>query len=186
MDENSASEETWKREAAAQEEAWRQHAAAQEEAWKRHAAAQDTWWKQRMLGQQEEILRQDNLMYGGLIAIGIVMIQPFLAPGAAPVELAGKICVIAFAVAIPLLAALVVLNRQEIFRKRATKSGLVLVAKSVALGVGFLGVVAGFWQILPLAGIGALVFAFIGLFVHSAGYTRVEQDDAEGTESPES
>jgi hypothetical protein len=65
----------------------------------------------------EEVLRQNNLIYGGLIAIGAVMVQPFLL--AAALDLPARICVVAFAVAIPLLAALALLNRQEGFRPRA-------------------------------------------------------------------
>jgi Na+(H+)/acetate symporter ActP len=52
---------------------------------------------------QQEWIREDNLAYGGLIAIGIVLMQPFVA-GAA-LDTAGMICAVAFAIAIPLLAA---------------------------------------------------------------------------------
>jgi hypothetical protein len=62
--------------------------------------------------QEQEWLRQLNLIYSGLIGIGVVMIQPFLT--AASLDLTAKICVVAFSVAIPLLAALVVVNRQEV------------------------------------------------------------------------
>ena len=44
--------------------------------------------------------------------------QPFLTAGS--LDLSARICVVAFSVAIPLLAGLLVLNRQEIFRGRAT------------------------------------------------------------------
>jgi len=43
---------------------------------------------------EQEWLRQNNLSYGGLIAIGVFMVQPFLTAGSLDV------------VAIPLLAAL--------------------------------------------------------------------------------
>ena len=51
----------------------------------------------------EEWLRQDNRIYGGLVAIGIVFVQALL-----PYSLnaSAMTCVLAFAVAIPLLAAL--------------------------------------------------------------------------------
>jgi hypothetical protein len=65
-----------------------------------------------------------------LIAIGTVMVQPFLA--AASLDLSAKICVVAFSVAIPLLAALVLVNRQETFRRRVAKSVLVELARVVA------------------------------------------------------
>jgi hypothetical protein len=80
-------------------------------------------------GLVQEWLRRNNLIYGALIAIGVFMMQPFLtAPSLDPTA---SICVIAFAVAIPLLAALVMVNRQEAFRRRASRSVLVTLAQVV-------------------------------------------------------
>lgn len=109
------------------------------------------------------------------------MVQPFLTSGAASLDLSAKICVIAFSLAIPLLSALIVLNRQETYRGRMTRSVLVLVAQQVSLGLGFVGVVAGFWHIMTIAGIAILVGAILGVAVLSAGYVRVEEDDAQAT-----
>ena len=67
-------------------------------------------------------------MYGGLIGIGVVMTQAFME---APLrDVSAKICVVAFSAAIPLLAALVALGQ----------------------GTALVGVVAGFWHIMPIAG----------------------------------
>lgn len=154
---------------------------ADEAWWRSQATAQVEWWKRRAAAQQEERLRQNNLMYGGLVGIGVVMVQPFLASGAAALDLPAKICVIAFSLAIPLLSALIVLNRQETYRRRMTSSVLVLVAQQVALGLGLVGVVAGFWHITTIAGITILVGAILGVAVFSVGYVRVEEDDAQAT-----
>jgi Na+(H+)/acetate symporter ActP len=121
---------------------------------------------------QQEWLRQDNLAYGGLIAIGVVLVQPFV--GGASLDTSGMICAIAFAIAIPLLAALVLVNRQETFRHRRTSSRTVVVAKATAQGSAFVGLVAGFWHIHWIAGVGVLVSAFVAMGVHSAGFTRLE------------
>jgi len=121
---------------------------------------------------QQEWLRQNNLIYGGLIAIGVVMVQPFLT--AASLDLSAKICIVAFSVAIPLLAALVLVNRQEAFRRRATKSGFVETARVVGQVCAFVGVVAAFWHILWIAGVGMLVSGIVGVAVHAAGYWRLE------------
>jgi hypothetical protein len=40
----------------------------------------------------------------------------------------------------------------------------------------FVGVVAGFWHILWIAGVGLLVTGIAGVAVQSAGYTRLERD----------
>jgi hypothetical protein len=120
-----------------------------------------------------------------LIGIGVVMIQPFLT--ATSLDLTAKICVVAFSVAIPLLAALVVVNRQEVFRGRATPSVLASTARVVAQGSAFTGVVAGFWHILWIAGVGMLAFGVVGIGVHSAGWWRLERDRLEpprGGEEP--
>lgn len=95
---------------------------------------------------EQEWVRQNNLIYGGLIGIGVVMVQPFLT--ASSLDLTAKVCVIAFAVSIPLLAALVMVDQQGVFRRRATTSRIVAIAKPVAQMCAFVGVVAGFWHSL--------------------------------------
>lgn len=137
---------------------------------------QQQWWLRRAAGQEEEWLRQNNLAYGGLIGVGVVMVQQFLT--APSLDLSAKICVVAFSVAIPLLAALLMVNRQEAFRRRATRSGFVSFAKGAAQICAFVGVVAAFWHIMWIAGAGVLLSAIVGLAVHSAGYTRLELDAA--------
>ncbi|MBD0292667.1 MAG: hypothetical protein ICV70_03710 [Jiangellaceae bacterium] len=126
--------------------------------------------------QEHEWLGQISLIYSGLIGIGVVMIQPFLT--AASLDLSAKICVVAFSVAIPLLAALVIVNRQEAFRRRATTSVLATIARVVAQNLAFVGVVAGFWHILWIAGVGMLASGILAVGVHSAGFTRLERDAA--------
>jgi Na+(H+)/acetate symporter ActP len=137
---------------------------------------------------QQEWIRQDNLAYGGLIAIGIVLVQPFVA--GASLDTSGMVCAVAFAIAIPLLAALVLVNRQETFRRRRTSSRIVAVARATAQGAAFVGVVAGFWHIHWIAGVGVLVSALVAVGVQSAGITRLELGErpasraAEAAEEP--
>ena len=137
---------------------------------------------------QQEWIRQDNLAYGGLIAIGVVLVQPFV--GGASLDIAGMVCVVAFAIAIPLLAALVLVNRLEMFRHRRTSSRMVVVARSIAQGSAFVGLVGGFWHITWIAGVGVIVSAFVAIGVHSAGFTRLELGErpasgaAEASEEP--
>ena len=124
--------------------------------------------------QQQEWLRQNNLVYGGLAGAGLVLVQPFLM--AASLDLPATVSVVAFALAIPTLVGLVMLNQQELFRRRATESRLVDVAKAAAQLCAFVGFVAAFWHIAWFAGVGVLISATIGLAVHSAGYARLELD----------
>ena len=133
---------------------------------------------------EHELIRQNSLGYGGLIAIGVVLVQPFLT--AVSLDPSAKICIAAFSVAIPLLAALILVNRQEVFRRRRTKSTLVAITQVIAQGCAFVGVVAGFWHILWIAGAGVLTAGLTGVAVHSAGYARLERDQERtaGSEIP--
>lgn len=115
-------------------------------------------------------------MYGPLIAIGIVMVQPFLT--APSLDLSATICVVAFSVAIPILAALMLVSRQEAFRGRRTNLVLVAIGQAVGQATAFAGVVAGFWHILWIAGVLALVAGVIGMAIHSAGHWRLELDES--------
>jgi hypothetical protein len=126
---------------------------------------------------EQEWIRQDSVIYGALIGIGVVLVQPFLT--VASLDLSARICVVAFAVAIPLLAALVMVNQQEVFRHRATASWAVRVTRVVAQTTAFAGVVAGFWHILWIAGVAMLVFGLVGVMVHSAGIVRLERQAGE-------
>jgi hypothetical protein len=64
-------------------------------------------------------------------------------------------------------------------------SGLILVgvylvpvevARVVAQNLAFVGVVAGFWHISWIAGVGMLASGIVGVAIYTAGYTRLERD----------
>ena len=129
---------------------------------------------------KEEWLRQDNLIYGGLIGIGVVIVQALLPY---PADTAAMTCVIAFAVAIPLLAALIMVNRQEQFRRRRANSRIVVGAKAIAQSAALLGLVAGFWHFDWIAGAVVLGSSLVAVGVHSAGFTALEWQPS--TASPE-
>ncbi len=116
------------------------------------------------------------------------MVQPFLT--AASLDLSARLCVIAFSVAIPLLAALVVVDRQAAFRRRRMATALIASAQLVAQWSSFVGVVAGFWHITWVAGIGVLASGLVGSVVVWAGTMRPprsqlrEQPMPSGSEVP--
>jgi cation transport ATPase len=131
---------------------------------------------------QVEGLRQSGVIYGALILIALYMVQPFLV--APTLDVSATISVIAFAVAIPLLAALAMINRQETYRGRRAGSVTVNVALSIAQGAALVGIVAGFWHITWVAGVTFLVAAIVGMGVHSAGWWRVESTRSPSPGSP--
>jgi hypothetical protein len=123
-------------------------------------------------GLADEWLRQNNLMYGALVGICIVLVQPLITDAApSPLALAS---IILFAAAIPMLAGLIVLNWQELYRHRLAKSRTVTVARSLAMGTAFAGIVTTFWSVSWIAGVVLLISAIVAMFVHSAGYAGVE------------
>jgi hypothetical protein len=121
---------------------------------------------------QKEWIRQDNLTYGGLMAIGAVMVQPFLI--AESLDRSATTSVVSWSVAIPLLAALMLVNRQETFRSRRTDSRIVAGTRPVALSAASVGLVAGFWHIHWIAGVAVLASSLVATGVHSAGFSRLE------------
>ena len=135
---------------------------------------EDRQWLRQDPAQEQAWLRQLSLIYSALIGIGVVMVQPFLT--AASLDLSAKVCVVAFSVAIPLLAALVLVNQHEVLRRRVTKSVVVETARVVAQLGAVVGVVAGFWHITWIAGVGVLASGLVGAVVQSVGYWRLERD----------
>jgi hypothetical protein len=127
------------------------------------------------LAQQQEWLGQTNLIYGALITIGVLMVQPFLT--APSLDLAATTCVIAFAVAIPILAALMLVNREETFRGRRSPSRLVAVGNGLGQSAAFVGIVASFWHITWIAGVAVLVSSLVAMGIHSAGWYRLAMPD---------
>jgi len=135
---------------------------------------EDRQWLRQDPAQEQEWLRQLSLTYGGLAVIGVSMVAPFLT--AASLDLSARVCVVAFSVAIVLLAALVLVNRQEVFRSRMTKSFLVEAARVVAQLGAVVGVVAGFWHVTWIAGVVMLASGLVAVAAQSVGYWRLERD----------
>jgi hypothetical protein len=139
-------------------------------------AVSERWEPEALTGPMtQEVLGQLGLIYGGLILIGLYMVQPFLT--APSIDASAKVSVVAFVVAILLLAALVLVNRQEAFRGRPTASVTVTIARVVAQLAAFVGIVAGFWHIMWIAGVTFLAAGLVAVGVHSAGLWRVEQPE---------
>jgi hypothetical protein len=147
-------------------------------------AEEEARWIQRQTEkpeQQWEWLRQQSMIYGGLIGIGLILVQPFLT--ATSLDLSARISVVAFSVAIPMLAGLILLNREETLRRRYVNSHFVRAAQAISQGCAVIGVVAGFWHMLWFAGVGILVSGFVAMFVHSAGYLRLVRDSRRASAS---
>ncbi len=113
-------------------------------------------------------LQKDNLIYVGLIGIGVVIMQPFIAT--ARLDLPSMISVVAFSLAIPLLAGLVMLNLVQSLHKYAAYPWYLVFARAVSQGSAFVGVAAAFWHVLWIAGVVVSVSGIVGLALYAAYY----------------
>ena len=119
--------------------------------------------------QRKAWIEQIHVIYGALIAVSLLILQPFLFKGQAS-GLSAEICVIAFSIAIPILAALSLLNYEEEYRKRIVYSPIVAFVRVIGQSAAFVGLVAGFLHISIWAGLGVLVSGIIGLIAYTIGY----------------
>jgi hypothetical protein len=118
--------------------------------------------------EKRQWAKQNNLMYGGLIAISVVILQGFL--GTSALRASGRVSIVAFAVALPLLAVLILLG--ELHPDDPTHASMVYeITKAVAMVAAVTGVVAAFWHIDWLAGVALLAAGAAGLGVYSAHFT---------------
>jgi hypothetical protein len=133
-------------------------------------------WEERIQDPAQEAvwLRQESVGYVGLMGAGLFWVQPFLTSGS--VDGSAKVCVVAWAVAFPVLAALVLLTEQELFRGRRSRSVAEAVGKSIGQTAAFVGFVAGFWHVWWPAGSVVLGAGALAVGLHSASYRRLEED----------
>ncbi|MFC6085983.1 hypothetical protein [Sphaerisporangium aureirubrum] len=124
--------------------------------------------------QSEGWLQQDNLIYLGLIGLGIVLVQPFLTVES--LDTSAMVCVLAFSISIPLMAFLIMINQLQTQHRHTTYSNYLALTKTVAVLSACAGVVAAFWHITWLAGVVVSVAATLGLGIYSAHYIRIERD----------
>ena len=125
-----------------------------------------------------EWIRAETVVNAGLIVVGIYIVQSLLASSFA--DTAARISIVAWAVAIPLLAALGMLNVAQESYRYASYPAYLLTARAIAQGGAAVGVVGAFWRIWMPAGIVLIVsgVAALGLYVTYA--RRLDKDNRGG------
>lgn len=111
--------------------------------------------------------QQNKLIYGGLIGIGIVVVQPFITE--TDLDVSATICVVAFGLAIPLLAILLMVGQLPTVRHTRSVNAL----KGLGVLGGCVGVVAAFWHVLWIAGVVVLVSGVAGMTVYGSATGRM-------------
>jgi hypothetical protein len=109
-------------------------------------------------------LQQTDLVYAGLAGIAIVFIQDYVA--IAELNAAATVSLTAFAIALPLLGALGVLNAIQAGYRYAPYPWWMTLAVTAALAASIVGIVAAFWSASEIAGVVVIVTAAVsGLVV---------------------
>ena len=95
-------------------------------------------------------LKQTDLVYAGLAGIAVVFLQEYV--GFTELDGAATISLLSFAIALPLLAALGVINAVQAGYRHHPFPWWMTVAVVLALGASSVGIVAAFWHVSPIAG----------------------------------
>ncbi len=125
---------------------------------------------------KEEYARESTAILAGLIGISLVIVQALIAIRAT--DLPAMIALFAFAVALPMLGMLVIIN--ALYAKHRYVSFPLYLTLAYALGEGgaALGVVAAFWHVSWVAGALILVSGLLGLGVYLAYTRQLEKDNS--------
>ncbi len=131
---------------------------------------------------KEEYIRQSNSILAGLIGISVVIVQSLIAIKAT--DLPAVIAILAFAIALPMMAALVMVNSLLARHRYASFPGYLTLAYFVGEGGAAVGVVAAFWHLSWVAGVLVVVSGLVGMGIYFAYSRQIQKDNApEGNES---
>jgi hypothetical protein len=100
------------------------------------------------LGRYEiphELLRFDTLMDVALIVLGVYILQAFISTNAT--DTAARVSIVAWAIAIPLLAFLALLNRTQEGVRYSSIPRYLVAARGFALGAAVVGFGAAVWHL---------------------------------------
>lgn len=122
-----------------------------------------------------EWIRAEAVINAGLIIVGVYIVQSLLAANFA--DIAARISVVAWAVAIPLLAALGMLNVAQERYRYASYPIYLLTARAIAQASAATGLVSAFWHIWMPAGIVVVVSAIAALGLYALYSHRLEKDN---------
>ncbi len=123
---------------------------------------------------KEEYTRESTAILAGLIGISVVIVQALITIHGT--DLPARIALLAFAIALPLLGMLVILNTLYSQVRYASFPLYLTLAYVLGEGGAALGVVAAFWHLSWVAGALIVASGLFGVVVYLA-YTRQLKKD---------
>jgi hypothetical protein len=131
-----------------------------------------------------EWIRSDTVRNAALIVVGIYMVQSLLAISS--VDLPAQIALVAWAIAIPLLAAHGMLNVTHESYRYASFPFYMIIVRIVAPIAALVGMVAAFWHVWMPAGIAFIVSGVVAFAAYSAYSRRLDRDNPRPARQEES
>ncbi len=125
---------------------------------------------------QEEYIRQSNLILAGLIGISVVIVQALISTRAT--DIPAVIAILAFAIALPMMGTLVMLNAVLARFHYASFPGYITLAYFTGEGSAAVGVVAAFWHLSWVAGVLIMASCLAGLGIYFAYSRQLQKDNA--------
>jgi hypothetical protein len=126
------------------------------------------WLKSLEMDMTDDNFKYDRVMSGGLIAFSLIIVQAFIATGLT--DLASYISIIAFAIAIPMLAMHVFtyssLDWFACFKARFKAPASVGISFLGGCLIDVIGLVAAFWHISWIAGLLFIMSGIVGYLVY--------------------
>lgn len=110
-----------------------------------------------------EFVRTETLMNVGLIVLGVYILQAFMSSSVT--DVAARVSVAAWTVAIPLLAFLVLLNQLQESYRYASQQVYLFLARALALGAAVIGFGAAVWHLWMPASIVLIASGLGWLFI---------------------
>ncbi len=129
-----------------------------------------------------EWIHQSNSVLAGLIGISVVILQALISNKA--YDPPAVIALLAFAIALPMMAVLVMLNVVLASYRYTSFPWYITVAYFIGEGSAAVGVVAAFWHVSWVAGVLVVVSGLAGLGIYFAYARQLQKENPpEGKES---
>jgi hypothetical protein len=123
-----------------------------------------------------EWIRADTAINAGFIVVGVYIVQALIGTGVA--DPATRLSIIAWAVAIPLLAALAMLNLVREWYRYTSYPLYWSIAWIFAHGAALVGLVAAIWHVWFPAAIVLMISGAAGFAVYQISVRRLERDNS--------
>lgn len=131
---------------------------------------------------QEEYLRETRAILAGLIGISVVIVQALIAINAT--DPAAVIALVAFAIALPMMGALVMLILVLGRYHYASYPPYFTFAYVMGEGGAVVGVVAAFWHVSWVAGALIVVSGLVGMGIYFAYSRQLRKDNPPAGNKP--